>query len=498
MTRREPAGGGPAGEPVRPSVPTGVWKVEQVMALAPRATALAAAQGIAVADRWRATGCTDTLLWGRCSGGSAEPYDCVVEHRRVLVHCTCASRRQPCKHVLALLLLWVGGAVPEVEPSHVPDRVLGALAAMERHHAAATTSADGSAAEGGARSPARSAVSPRAASAPEAASRLPDRDSDRSARMRAGLSDLARWIDDRMRTGVADPALAQYRTWDDLAARLVDAQLGGLANRVRRLAGVVGSRPDWHEAVVAELGVLHLLAEAGRRLHELSPPLAESVAAALGWQVRQSDVLAGVPDTDHWVVLGRSDTREDRIEVRRWWLRGLAGGRWAMLLSFAAYGQALDDGWSLGDVVHADLHRYPGALGLRSLVGRRLDEPRRATPDELTTSAVSITTACAELGAAIATEPWIERWPLCVRGTPTRQGDEWLLTDDDASLPVARGSLRPVDTATLLACAAGGPAIVTAEWTPTGVQPVGVHLADRSVDVGPIADPGFVDGGARR
>ena len=61
-----------------------------------------------------------------------------------------------------------------------------------------------------------------------------------------------------MRTGLADPALARYGTWDDLAARLIDAQVGGLANRVRRLAGGVGAHAEWHQQVLAELGVLHL------------------------------------------------------------------------------------------------------------------------------------------------------------------------------------------------------------------------------------------------
>ena len=58
--------------------------------------------------------------------------------------------------------------------------------------------------------------------------------------------------------------------------------------------------------------------------------------------VRQADVLAGVPETDHWVVMGRSDAREDRIEVRRIWLRGADSGEWAMLLSFAAFQQSFD------------------------------------------------------------------------------------------------------------------------------------------------------------
>merc|ERR1739841_333483 len=102
--------------------------------------------------------------------------------------------------------------------------------------------------------------------------------------MLSGLTELDRWLDDRMRTGLADPALARYATWDDLAARLVDAQVGGLANRIRRLAGLVGASATWHDDVLAELGLLHLLSQAGRRLGSLPGPLADAVATTVGWQ----------------------------------------------------------------------------------------------------------------------------------------------------------------------------------------------------------------------
>ena len=32
--------------------------------------------------------------------------------------------------------------------------------------------------------------------------------------MAAGLAELDRWLDDRLRTGLADPSLASYKTWD--------------------------------------------------------------------------------------------------------------------------------------------------------------------------------------------------------------------------------------------------------------------------------------------
>ena len=302
--------------------------------------------------------------------------------------------------------------------------------------------------------------------------------------MFAGLTELDRWLDDRMRTGLADPALAKYSTWDDLAARLVDAQAGSLANRIRRLAGLVGASPDWHSDVLAELGLLHLLSQAGRRLGSLPGPLADAVATTVGWQVRQADVLGGVPDTDTWVVAARSDTREDRIEVRRHWLRGVTSGRWALVLSFAAYRQSLDTSLIVGTAIDADLHRYPGPA-LRALVGERHGDPvEPARPP-----AVDVVAACGDVGTMLVAEPWLDRVPFTVTASIADVGSGFALADAGGTLPlIARG--RPL--ATLLAVAGGGAVDVTCEWTPHGVVPLTIHLADRSIDIGPRADDSFV------
>ena len=320
---------------------------------------------------------------------------------------------------------------------------------------------------------------------PTAAPDLERQRDERIARLQAGLVELDRWLDDRLRTGLADPALARYATWDDLAARLVDARAGALANRVRRLAGVVGARPDWHEVVLAELGVLHLLAVAGQRVPELPGGLADAVATACGWQVRQADVLAGVPDTDCWVVAGRSDTREDRIEVRRTWLRGTTSGAWAMILSFAAFRQALDSSLVPGDAFAADLHRYPGG-SWRAIVGTRHQE---GVDHPVAPPACDVAGACAEVGAALATQPWLDRVPVTLQATPTASGGRWLLTDDGGSIALAPDG---PGLATVLAASAGAPVVLTVEWTLDGAVPLTVHLPDRALDVGPRADLSFV------
>jgi hypothetical protein len=458
------------------------WTVEQIAAVAPSSRAMAAAEPLAVANRWPAVGCDARAVWGRCRGSGAEPYDTMVDHVGAAWRCTCPSRKLPCKHALALLLLWSRGDVPEVA---VPEPVASWIAQRDRRAGtgpsaggAGSSSADGGAGTGDDADPGDEPEAP------------PDRDEldrardERVARMKEGLAELDRWLEDRLRTGLADPALARYETWDQLAARLVDARAGSLANRIRRLAGLVGASPDWHAEVLAELGFLHLIAQAGRRLPVLPGPLADAVAVASGWQVRQADVLAGVPDTDEWFVAGRSDTREDRIEVRRVWLRGRSSGRWAMLLSFAAYQQSLDDSFEVGTLVHADLHRYPGG-SLRALAGERHADPLPlAAPQP-----VSIAAGCDEIGRAVAAEPWLERFPATVRAAPTVADGRWVLADDTGSLPLLGGARS---LATLVTASAGAPRAVTVEWSPWGVQPLTVHLDDRVLDVGPRADPSFV------
>jgi hypothetical protein len=444
------------------------WTIEQVIALASTPARFAAAEGVAVPSRWSALGADGRAAWGRCRGSGREPYDTMVDHAEVVWRCSCPSRSQPCKHALALLAMWVRGQVPEAT---APATVARWIAGHNRREAPS---------DGAARPAEATSVSERDAPSGEA-----DRARDeRLARLRDGLVELDRWLDDRLRTGLADPALARYATWDTLAARLVDARAGGLANRVRRLAGIVGTRLEWHEQLLAELGVLHLLAQAGQRVGELPPALADAVAVACGWQVRQADVLAGVPDTDRWVVAGRSDTREDRIEVRRVWLHGARTGRWAMILSFAAYRQSLDDSLVAGTAIDADLHRYPG-VGPRGLVGA----VHAAHDGPCAPPATTLAAACDDIGIALAAEPWSEHVPVTVQAAVTRAGGAWVLGDETGSLPLVPGTPGlPV----VLAASAGDAVDLTIEWTTDGAVPLTVHLADRALDVGPRADPSFV------
>src|SRR5215207_7296833 len=88
------------------------WLPEHVAALAPDPAAAAAARRLALPGRWGASGCDDDAVWGLSQGSGAEPYQVVVELAEPAYRCTCPSRKLPCKHGIALLLLWADGNVP--------------------------------------------------------------------------------------------------------------------------------------------------------------------------------------------------------------------------------------------------------------------------------------------------------------------------------------------------------------------------------------------------
>src|SRR6478735_1924482 len=85
------------------------WTQKAVEDAAPDASSLTAARKLATPGPWSQTGSTDTLLWGRCQGSGRTPYQVSIDLTGPAYRCSCPSRKFPCKHALALLLLWTSG-----------------------------------------------------------------------------------------------------------------------------------------------------------------------------------------------------------------------------------------------------------------------------------------------------------------------------------------------------------------------------------------------------
>jgi SWIM zinc finger len=461
-----------------PGVPLGDMTVrptpEQVLLLASDRDAAAAATTAANPASWSAAGCDDGAVWGQYIATSAEPYDVAIDLGGPAFRCSCPSRKVPCKHCLGLLLLH---AEQHVAPA---PRLAFARDWMNRrdgHPSTHERSATPQLQAAGDHSVPTEATPGVRRSAGLGGGADPQRDKrrlERAERMRAGVIELDRWLADRVRTGLAAPDLAEPETWQRVASRLVDAQCGALANRVKRIAALVGANSRWHEDVLEELAVLHGLARGALRTSALPDDLADGVHAATGLTIARDDVLAGVPSTARWLVMGESRVREDLITVQRTWLccrdEATSGPlTWAMLLAFGAFGRDVTSEHVVGTELHADMHWYPGAVALRSIVGRMYG-PAAVTPSAPRPQ--SLGEAVAAAGWAIAREPWLERYPVCVAAVPTPIGNgRWALVDHSGDIPIVPGFWR---LAELVSLSGGRPITIVGEHSAEGILPLTV------------------------
>jgi hypothetical protein len=453
------------------------WSTESVLALAPDAASQRAAGGLARPSSWSGTGVHEDLVWGLCAGSGRNPYQAVVDLTGPAYKCSCPSRKFPCKHVLALLLNWAKGTVPdEAGPA---DYAL----AWQAGRAAAVASRAGAAAKraGGAQHTAAVAVDAPDAPAPPspaaedtAAAR---RSRQRAGRVAAGVAELRTWLRDQVWAGLSGAA-GRYGHAEPIAARMVDAQAPGLATTLRRLSVIPASGDGWPARLLGEYARLHLLARAHEGLNALPPGLAAVVRTRVGYTTGREEVLARPPVTDRWQVLAVRDLPDAPVPARRIWLRGRESGRFALLLSYAAGGYFrgnLDAMLSPGSELHADLHYYPGQPPVRAVTGARHGSPA-AGP--CPAAGPGVAGLLDDWAAALEQDPWLTEWPALLSGTPVAAEGQWHLVDASGeALPLlARESLWP-----LLAVSGGRPVTVAGEWSPEGLTALTVWHGDQAV-----------------
>lgn len=400
--------------------------------LAPDDASLAAARRLARPGPWSDTGSTDTLVWGKCQGSGRTPYQVSVDLAGPAFRCSCPSRKFPCKHGLALLLLWVDGS--------------GSVADVEEVAGFAQEWAAERAARGAARE----------ASAQARAGKVPDPDAqarrleDRLTLMTAGMEELARWLGDLVRGGTATARRQPQAWWEGTAARLVDAQLPGIADDVRSVGSEVAWRADWSERLLLALGRWWTATRAWAGRDALDPDELGDLRAYLGWSMPTDTVRAGDALPDRWTVLGAHRTDDGRLQQQRTWLRGAASGETVVVLDFAAGTQALPLARLAGSVLDATVARYPGRGVRRALF---VDEPAPVATDAALPGGTDVEGAHAWAAQVWAANPWTRRVPVGLAAVrvgveqavdPAGAGVR-LTTDADVWALLARTGGRPTD-----------------------------------------------------
>ncbi len=432
----------------------GRWSKSQVEAFAPDAKSVATARKLARPGPWSDTGSTDTLLWGTCQGSGATPYQVSVDLTGPAAKCTCPSRKFPCKHGIALVMMWSegDGVIPDADTAagFAADWAKGRT---ERAGRSGKNAPDGK-------------TRPDKPVDPEAkAKRL----AQRLELMSRALEDFEVWLGDLYRQGAAAAKTRGYGFWDDGAARLVDGQVPALAERVRAMPSLM-VRPDWADAFVHETGRWFLAARSWVRRDELDEADLGNLRAYLGWAWSQDEIRATPVVADSWVVEGVHRTEEGRLRAQRTWLRGHRTGRRVIVLDFAAVGGSLGIAHVVGSVVDTPVHLYPGAGVRRAIFA---SDPS-ATVERGALGSITGHQALSALWAAGVTEnPFLSRLPATVSGRLQVDTDSTELVDDDGrSLRLLTGD----DRWTLPAIAGPGRTTMFGELEEREFRPLSLQL----------------------
>jgi hypothetical protein len=426
------------------------WRPERVTALAPDSASDVAGRRLAVPTPWSDVGYAYPLLWGACRGSGSTPYSVAVDVSEPSYRCSCPSRKFPCKHVLGLLYLWAEGRIDEG----------GTLSRFAAQWSATRGSGEGG--QAAAEQPGDKTEEKTEAQRVAAAARAAQREE----RVTTGLAELDRWLADQVTAGLGNSRPGAIA---DLAARMVDAQVPGVAGRLRDLArrpmgGRTGARAGgaWLDDTLAEYGLLHLLARAWTRT-DLPNDLRATVRSHIGFTVPKETVLSTPPVADTWAVIGMRDSDEEQVSTRRVWLYGTTTGRYALVLFFAQRGMPLDTSLVPGSGIEADLHFYPGRPALRALVADTRDVLQRVrfTPPE-----ASVAGAVAGWRRVLAEDPWLGSYPCMVHGRARLTPSPGIVDRDGDSLRLIGNATLP-----LLALTGGHAATVFGELEPRGLLP---------------------------
>ena len=425
------------------------------MALAPDPGSASAGQSLANAKKWTALQRSARAIWGLCQGSGKTPYQVRVDLSEPAFKCGCPSRKFPCKHGLALLLLFAQQAdsfAAADEPGWVADWMTERASRASRRTEQAARPAD-------------KPVDPEAQA---------KRAAQRAARVRDGVAGCRVWLEDLVRRGLAAAQADAAGDWERAAARLVDAGAGGLASHVRRISALMSSGSGWELRTVDALGRLHLLLCAAERLDTLPPDLATDVRTALGWTQSREEALAAAPVADRWIAVGQVIEEDERFRSMRTWLVGQRTGRRALLLDFAAGERPLERPVIGGAAFDGELAFYPSRQPLRAVLeSRTASIDARAIVDS--TADATIEAGLRRYAEALAANPWLFRWPLVLSGVrPVREATRWFLVDrENHGLPVRTSFANSLDMWRLVSARAAAPMTVVVEWDGISALPIG-------------------------
>lgn len=368
--------------------------------LAPDAQSLDTSKKMAIKEKWKVIAKSDRGIWGKIKGSAIEPYQTQVELIPLGYKCSCPSRKFPCIHVLALLLLHSNdnqSFTDTEEPSDIKDWLDKRI--QKR---------------GKVEMPAKE-LTPEIIEKRE--KEQDKRKKERAIFVESGITELDRWLKDLIKNGILQLPYKENNYFEKMAARLVDAKAPGLANFIRKLQKLDFSKTDqWHQEAFQIIGKTYFLMDAYLNIDNQPIPLQSTIKNLIGWSQSTKDLLASEQKgvKDDWLVIGQIIEENDDLITQKNWLWGIQSNQPALIINFGTRFAPLDSQLIAGMFFHAELLYFDTAFPQRAIIKEHIAPPNQQLHLKADDNWEVIDK---KLLSAILENPWIEDFPILINST---------------------------------------------------------------------------------
>lgn len=329
---------------------------QQIETLAPNPAAFKAGKSLSSVVKWLFLSKSERALWGEIKGSGSSPYKVQIDLTALAYKCSCPSRQFPCKHCVALMLLYSSSekdfSFTENEPEHIQTWI-------DKRHS----------------KPKEEKIEEEERSAEELDKQTKARaktQANRFESVMAGAIELELWLKDLIRLGILELPNKPVSDFSKVAARMVDAKAPGLASWVKTLGNLnYNNQDEWPGEAIAIISKLFLLIKTFRNYDNLSPEWQITIKNLVGWSQSTKELLDdnnAERIKDFWLVAGQETETNDDIVTQRNWLIGCNTQQRALILNFATRFSSFESLIVPGSIIHADLAFFPSVTPHRAVV----------------------------------------------------------------------------------------------------------------------------------
>ena len=309
---------------------------------------------------------------------------------------------------------------------------------------------------------------------------LPKNFSKRLELMRAGLNELENWLSDTISQGLASLESQPYSLWKEISARMVDAKLGGISKQILSIQQLITSEERYPEKVLEALTAYYLLIKGLRKLEQLPTAIQYDLLSYAGITPRKEALLKhGNIVHDAWMVLGKEEGIEDKLNYRKTWLLGYQTRRYGLILDYSFGNTPYNEDYTVGGVFEGDAVFYPSNAPLR-IIMKDINELERKV--RRIVGYPNLNDFLIAYADNLANNLWQINFPCSIENLlPAFEKQQLVLVDtNENTIPVICNAAKKW---TILAMSGGHPINIFGIWKGNGLIPLSLSINKKFVSL---------------